>query len=270
MKSATSDTHWNTSAGVYGIESPKIGFYQITNRELIEAGQLQVGMTIVDLACGTGLTCKTILDSAKGQIVIYAVDMAREMLKQAKRSIKSDAVRFIHASADDFAHYIPSKVDRVFCNAAFWHFPDAGVALREIHAVMGPTGRFLFNIPDQEFDFGDGRESEVARVVKTCLRRSTTQGGSACPEFSFEKIHTLASANGFGIVDFKTLTIPIYQQDLIKFYSIPHVSARRFPKLPLQERIAAVKMAFSTLESNQTIPYRWVQFTLVPCQVVFG
>jgi len=87
MKSATSDTHWNTSAEVYGVESPKISFYQITNRELIEAGQLQAGMTVVDLACGTGLTCKTILDSVRGQIVIYGVDMAPEMLKQAKRSI---------------------------------------------------------------------------------------------------------------------------------------------------------------------------------------
>ena len=270
MKSATSDTHWNTSAEVYGIESLKIGFYQITNRELIEAGQLQADMTVVDLACGTGLTCKTILDSVKGEIVIYAVDMAQEMLKQAKRSIKSNAVRFIHASADDFAHYIPNKVDHVFCNAAFWHFLDAGAALREIHAVMRPTGRFLFNIPDQEFDFGDGRRSEVAQVVKTCIRRSTTQGVSTCPEFSFEKIHTLASANGFGIVDFKTLTIPIYREDLIKFYSIPHVSTRRFPKLSPQERITAVKMAFSTLEPNQAIPYRWAQFTLAPCQVVCG
>jgi len=270
MKSATSDTHWNTSAEVYGVESPKISFYQITNRELIEAGQLQAGMTVVDLACGTGLTCKTILDSVRGQIVIYAVDMAPEMLKQAKRSIKSNEVRFIHASADDFSRYIPNKVDRVFCNAAFWHFPDAGAAMREIHAVMRPTGRFLFNIPDQEFDFGDDRRSEMAQVVKTCLRRSTTQGGSSCPEFSFEKIHTLTSANGFGIVDFKTLTIPIYREDLIRFYSIPHVSARRFPKLSLQERIAASKMAFSTLESNQAILYRWAQFTLAPCRVVCG
>ena len=192
------------SAEVYSIESPGISFYQITNRELVAAAQLQSGMKVVDLACGAGLTSQTILDLPGEEIIIYAVDIAQEMLKQAGRNVRSRAAHFIHASADDFSQHIPEQVDRVLCNSAFWHFPDPDAVLGEVHTVLKPTtGRFLFNIPDQDFDFGDGKGSEMAQVVALLLRGSAAHDAGEPPEFSLDRIRTLACAKGFRVAHFR-------------------------------------------------------------------
>jgi len=258
-----SATHWNSSAETYSIESEKISFYQITNRELITAGRIQPGMSIVDLACGAGLTTRTILALIGDECKIYAVDLAEEMLRQAKRVITSSAVRFIHASADDFARHIPEGIDRVFCNAAFWHFPDANAVLKDIRTVLKPDGRFLFNIPDQEFDFGDGKRSEMARVVNACLKQSRTSRNDVL-RYSGETIQALSDENGFSIVDIKIIGIALRPGDLIRFYSIPHVGARRFPDRTPEERREIFAQAFGALSPDEAPYYRWAQFVLVP------
>lgn len=258
-----SDIHWNTSAEVYSIESPRISFYQITNQELVATARLQPGMKVVDLACGAGLTSQTIVDLLGEETVIYAVDIAFEMLKQAKHSIRSKVVHFIHASADDFSQHILETVDRVLCNSAFWHFPDSDAVLREVHTVIKPTtGCFLFNIPDQEFDFGDGKSSEMAQVVTTLMRRSAVHDIGTHPEFSLDRISTLARANGFRVADFRILSIPLCREDLVRFYSIPHVSARWFPESPADQRAIAVRETFNALDPDRVILYRWAQFML--------
>ncbi|MBM3237505.1 methyltransferase domain-containing protein [Candidatus Poribacteria bacterium] len=254
-------THWDTSAETYSVESEKISFYQITNRELIAAGQMQPGMTIVDLGCGAGLTTQIILASFRDRCTIYAVDLSEKMLQQARRAITSKSVHFIHASADDFSRYIPEGIDRVFCNAAFWHFPDDSAVLKEIRIVLKTTGRFLFNIPDQEFDFGDGKRSEMAQVVSACLKPPLR---SESLRYSYATIQSLAIENGLCIIDFKIIEIDIHPEDVIRFYSIPHVGARRFPDISQEERREIFTKAFSVLSPNQFPKYRWAQFTLTP------
>jgi ubiquinone/menaquinone biosynthesis C-methylase UbiE len=252
---------WNTSAETYGLESERISFYQVTNRELVAAGEIQPGMSIVDLACGAGLTTRTILASMGDECKIYAVDLAEEMLHQARRVITSSGVRFIHAGADDFARYIPEVVDRVFCNAAFWHFPDANAVLKDIRTVLKPDGCFLFNIPDQEFDFGDGKRSEMAQVVAASLKQPQR---SAELRYSYETIQSLTAKNGFSIADFKVIGIALHPDDLIRFYSVPHIGARRFPDRSPEERREIFAKAFSALSPNEAPHYRWAQFVIVP------
>jgi ubiquinone/menaquinone biosynthesis C-methylase UbiE len=253
-------THWDTSAEAYSVESEKISFYQVTNRELIAAGQVQPGMTIVDLACGTGLTTQTILASLGDKFTIYAVDLSEKMLQQARKVITSKSVHFIHASADDFSRYVTEKIDRVFCNAAFWHFPDDNAVLKEICTVLKTTGRFLFNIPDQQFDFGDGKRSEMRQVVSACLQQPLR---TEILQYSYETIQSLVTENGLCITDFKIIEIDIHPEDLIGFYSIPHVGARRFPDISQEERREIFTKAFSVLSPNQFPKYRWAQFILL-------
>lgn len=257
------DTRWNTSAGVYSSEAPKIAFYAATNRELVSAAQLCSGMKVVDLACGAGMTAQTVLELAGDQVSIYCVDIAEGMLKHARNCIKSSAVSFIHASAGSFARHLPGMVDRVLCNAAFWHFPNPDAVLSEVGSVLNPrTGQFLFNIPDQEFEFGDGTISEMAQVAASLLEPSAADDDGERPKFSYDRICRLASENGFGVADFNVLDIPLGREDLARFYSIPHVSARRFPELPEDRRTIAVRNAFESLDVGLRITYRWAQFIL--------
>ena len=181
------------------------------------------------------------------------------MLRQARRVIASSAVCFVHASADDFARHIPEVIDRVFCNAAFWHFPDANAVLKEIRTVLKPAGHFLFNIPDQEFDFGDGKRSEMAQVVAACLKQSRR---GEYFRYSYETIQALTAENGFSIADFKVIGLVLHPDVLIRFYSIPHIGARRFPDRTPEERREILTKAFSALSPNEAPYYRWAQFVL--------
>jgi len=259
-----SKAHWNSSAKMYSVEAEKISFYQVTNQQLITAGQIKLGMTIVDLACGSGLTTRAILSTIGEKCTIYAVDYSEEMLRQAKQIISSRAVHFIHASADDFSRQIPESVDRIFCNAAFWHFSDTTV-LSEIHTILNTTGYFIFNLPDQQFDFGDGLQSQMALVVAECLQQPQK---NETLRYSYRTIENLATENGFSIVGFKTIGIQLHPEDLIRFYSIPHIGARRFPNISLAERHQRLTKAFSVLSPDETPYYRWAQFVLTPCDEI--
>jgi hypothetical protein len=101
----------------------------------------------------------------------------------------------------------------------------------------------------------------MAQVVAACLRQPLRSEGL---RYSCETIRSLATENGFSIVDFKIIGIDLHPEDLIGFYSIPHIGARRFPdKLP-EERREILTKAFSVLSPNQFPRYRWAQFTLAP------
>jgi SAM-dependent methyltransferase len=218
-------------------------------------------MAIVDLACGTGLTTRAILAPLGEACTVYAVDSAQEMLRQARRALPSRGVRFVQASASALARSIPVPVDRVLCNAAFWHFSKPDAVLGQIRAVLESSGRFVFNIPDQEFDFGDGLPNEMARVVAACLQQPQS---TAVPRYSYEAIQVLAAGNGFWIADYWVVQVQLRPEDLIRFYSIPHVGARRFPDRTPEERRRLFAEAFGRLAPDEPVPYRWAQFALAP------
>jgi SAM-dependent methyltransferase len=149
----------------------------------------------------------------------------------------------------------------VLCNAAFWHFPDPDAVLREVRAVLSADGRFVFNLPDQVFDFADGRGSDMTRVVAACLDQPLTEDP---PEHSEQTVRTLAVLGGFSVVDFQVLEVRLAPEDLLRFDTIPHVGARRFPALSLAERRRRFTAAFARLPLGESVPYRWAQFTLAP------
>ena len=146
-------TLWDSSALIYSSEVEKTSFYHVTNQELITAGKIQPGVALVDLACGTGLTTRTILDAVGTSTKIYGIEQSCEMPAQAQRAIRTKSVQLIHASAEDFASHIPELVDRVVCNAAFFLFPNIDAVIGEIRTILKPEGLFVFNLQDQEYDF---------------------------------------------------------------------------------------------------------------------
>lgn len=259
-----SATLWDTSATVYHSEVEHISFYQVTNRELITAARIQSGMSLIDLACGTGFTTRTILDVVGTAIMIYAVEQSHEMLAQAQSTITTATIRFIHASAEHFSSHIPEPVDRVVCNAAFFLFPNIDAVLKEIHTVLKPEGLFVFNIPDQKYDFGDGKPSEMARAVAKYLDQSLSIASLKTFRYSSDTIHTLASTHGFQAVDFKVVGLQLDVDDLIRFYSIPHFSSRRFPSRSSEELKEIVAARFRMLPAGEAPYYRWAQFVFTP------
>ena len=253
-------TSWDSSANTYSREVEQISFYHATNQELISTAKIQAGMTIVDLACGTGFTTRTILEAIGSSLTIYGIERSYEMLRQAQRAIKADNVQFIQRDAEDFASSIPRPVDRVVCNAAFFLFANIGTVLDEIRTILKPKGLFAFNIPDQEYDFGDGKSSEMAYVANKYLDPCLSMTAPETPRYSSSKIHSLASTHGFRVSDFTVIGLHLSVDDLINFYSIPYIGARRFPNQTPEELKEVVTGRFQMLSEVDVPYYRWAQF----------
>ena len=95
-----------------------------------------VGMTVLDLGCGTGHLSHEI--AQRGATVI-GIDSSPAMVAQAR--INYPALKFMLADASGFT--LPDAVDAVFSNAALHWVLKAEEAVRCVRAALKPGGRFV-------------------------------------------------------------------------------------------------------------------------------
>lgn len=147
---------WNTkeNAEAYDAYARNFPMYQDTSRDLVAISGIKLGMTVVDLAAGTGTTTQAILDKTNGNVCIIAVDQAEEMLKKAREKFVGQSVQFIVSEAEDLDTAIRESVDTILCNSAFWQM-KAQKVFRSVSHILKPDGVFAFNLPDHFFSYPD-------------------------------------------------------------------------------------------------------------------
>src|SRR5438093_3635799 len=103
------------------------------------------GCRVLELACGTGILTRKILESLPGDGWLTATDLNEPMLAHVRGRLKSDP-RLEWRTAD--ASKLPFPDDsfhRVVCQFGVMFFPDKLVALQEARRVLKPGGEFAFN-----------------------------------------------------------------------------------------------------------------------------
>src|SRR3989344_3223794 len=144
---------WDTeeNAVAYDQYARKFPMYKSTSEDLVKISGIKSGMTVVDLAAGTGITTQAIIEKTGGDVSVIVVDQAKEMLKKAKeRFLDNKNVRFIVAEAEDLNNVIKKPVDAIICNSAFWQMNPKKVFGAASHTLKN-NGIFVFNLPDQYF-----------------------------------------------------------------------------------------------------------------------
>ena len=98
--------------------------------------KLNRNMTVLELACGTGLLSVQLVGSVK---MMEATDFSNEMIRQAKE--KSQSVR-LHFSVQDATNlpYASETFDTVIISNALHIMPYPQKALSEIHRVLKQNG----------------------------------------------------------------------------------------------------------------------------------
>lgn len=146
---------WNTkeNAKVYDIYARSFPLYKETSKDLIDIAGILPGITVVDLAAGTGATTQAILNASGGDINIIAVDQAEEMLNKVKEKFfGNDRVKYIVAQAEDIDTVISYPVDAIVCNSAFWQMVPQKT-LEAVSHTLKDGGIFVFNLPDNFFAY---------------------------------------------------------------------------------------------------------------------
>jgi len=140
---------WDTedNAEAYDEYASNFPMYKETSHDLVSKALIKSGMTVVDLATGTGATTQAIFNLECDNLKVIAVDQAQEMLNKAKEKFVGKNVTYIVSEAENMASKIYSPVDRVVCNSAFWQIKPK-LAFGEIAKILKPSGVFAFNLPD--------------------------------------------------------------------------------------------------------------------------
>ena len=153
---------WNTkdNAEAYDAYARNFPMYKDTSRDLVAISGITSGMTVVDLAAGTGATTQAILDKTAADVHIIAVDQAGEMLKKVKEKFLNQAVHVLISEAEDLDKVIHEPVDAVICNSAFWQM-KAQQVFKSVSNILKQDGIFAFNLPDSSFAYKDFKKQPI-------------------------------------------------------------------------------------------------------------
>ena len=118
------------------------------------------GLRIVDFGCGSG--ANTVLLADRGAHV-WGVDISEDLIRLAQRRLEANgragAAQFIVTSAHDLP-FPDASIDVVF-GIAILHHLDLQLVSREVHRILRPGGRAIFQEPV--------RNSRLIRFVRALI-----------------------------------------------------------------------------------------------------
>lgn len=127
------------------------------------AAGLSAGATLLDLACGPGIYTRPFARAVAPGLVV-GLDLSPAMLLHARRRAREAAIENLALVRGDALHlpFASGRFDVVNCCGALHLFPDADLALREVHRVLKPGGRFTV----AAFRRGPGRLGALGSALR--------------------------------------------------------------------------------------------------------
>ncbi len=107
---------------------------------LLEEVGLRRGMTLLDIACGTGFVAAR---AAQQGAIACGVDFSKNMVAAA--SLRHPALKFLEADAEALP-FSQGSFDAVVINFGVHHFPFPLAALKEAKRVLRSEGRLAFSV----------------------------------------------------------------------------------------------------------------------------
>lgn len=98
---------------------------------------LQRGQSVLDVACGTGVVTRHVMDQVGPEGHVVGLDMNTNMLEMARRM--APEIEWHEGNALDLP-FSEQEFDAVVCQQGLQFFPDKPQALREMHRVLRPGG----------------------------------------------------------------------------------------------------------------------------------
>ncbi len=133
----------------------------------LELAAPRSGERILDVATGTGLIAIPVARAVAPEGAVIGVDIARDMLEQARRKAAAAGVTNIEFREGDAERldFPDGGFDGVLCSLAIFFLPDMLGALREWRRVLRPGGRVLFSA------FGPGLGEPMNRMFGETIQR---------------------------------------------------------------------------------------------------
>jgi ubiquinone/menaquinone biosynthesis C-methylase UbiE len=126
------------------------------------AARLSPGDRLLDLACGPGIYSRPFARQIAPGLVV-GLDLSPPMLRHARRRARAEGLGNLALVRGDALRlpFADGRFDVVNCCGALHLFPDPDLALREVHRVLKPGGRFTV----AAFRRGSGRWATVGCLL---------------------------------------------------------------------------------------------------------
>ena len=225
--------------------------YRMLAAKLIEVAALQAGMTVLDLACGTGIVTAFILKAGVEKVI--GVDSSAAMLEIARH--KFPDVTFIHTPAAQLDQYIQAaSINIVVCSSALWQL-KVQKTLVAVHQILKCGGRLVFNWPQprssQTYRFGD----LVHQIAREEYGYKLPERLSSRPFPSPQEILSLSSDFTFSARD--ELEVVHTPESSYAFNKIPVMSDNLLQGLDYETKLAIFKKAYQRLHIDDRHSVSW-------------
>lgn len=247
----TSGWHEDYNAQCYEAYVQTYPMYRELAAKLVEVAALQPGMIVVDLACGTGIVTKYVLDAGIDKVI--GIDLSEAMLEIAR--CKFPNVIFIRTPAAQLDQYIQeASIDVVVCSSALWQL-QAQKTLAAVHRILKSQGRLVFNWP---------HASETAYFFEDLVRQiAVEEYGYKVPQTpsrpfpSPQEILSLVSDFTFSLRD--ELEIVHTLESSYAFNKLPVMSGNLLRGLDYETRLAIFEQAYqrSKKEDRHSVFWRY-------------
>jgi ubiquinone/menaquinone biosynthesis C-methylase UbiE len=225
-------------------------------------------LRVLEVACGTGLVTRHLLDRLGGGGSILATDLNEAMIALGRSQVPAGP-GLQWRQADAVKLPLPDQsFDTIVCQFGFMFFPDKAAAVREAFRVLRPGGTYLFNV------WGALADNPVPRITHETVG---TFFPSDPPQFYTvpfschqpEPIRTLLLDGGFTDVEWasvdKTGTCPSAADAAIGLIEgnpiLDAIIARRADAVPEIERAVAARIAAEVGDHPVRAPLRAVVFS---------
>ena len=111
---------------------------------------LTPGMRVLEVACGTGIVTRRLLDRVREHGSLVATDLNEAMIAHGQTRIAGTPGLLEWRQADATDLPFPARsFDAVVCQFGLMFFADKAAGVREAFRVLKPGGRYLFNVWDE-------------------------------------------------------------------------------------------------------------------------
>ncbi|MGL5417770.1 MAG: class I SAM-dependent methyltransferase [Clostridium sp.] len=107
-------------------------------KTILTLSELKENSKILDIACGTGVLEKFLLDYSPSEIL--AIDISEKMIEKAKEKFNDKRITFV---CEDFYNLKNQTFDYIIIYNAFPHFLDQERMINHLYTLLSPHGKFI-------------------------------------------------------------------------------------------------------------------------------
>lgn len=242
--------------------------YRETSRDLVALARPSRSSTVLDLACGTGVTTAAVLAVLGRDGKVIGVDKSPAMLEVAAKATSDRRVAWIRAAAETVDQHVAGPVDAAVCNSAIWQ-TDLAATAAAVRNVLVAGGRFVFNVGSGFLDRHDdpNYQGDLPSVIRAIAAEDYgwTPPSSGTPPRDRARLTRESICHQLNIAGFEVERVEEFRYDQSAdaqraWLSVPVFTERHLPGMPYDERMRVLERAYETFGSGEPTTSRWVAF----------